>query len=290
MPADIQVNAIQVFELPGNAVFPESVGVDIATDDAFVGSLADGTLYRLGGDGEVETWSAAGQDGRGSVAGVKIDDRGRLWAAGGYEGRLWVYDLDSRALIARLDMGSRPSCANDIAFANGVAYVTDSLIPRLFRVTGDPPELTPWVDLAGQGIPWPEGLNLNGIVTTPDGLHLVACQTNLGRFWRFSLADGSVSEVLLAGGPLPHCDGLARSGSLLYVAVNARDMLAVVDLADDGATGKVRTLVTSDAFAFPTAVAVVRDRLLVVNGQLDKMGGTPRLPFTVAAVPVRTLA
>jgi hypothetical protein len=43
-------------------------------------------------------------------------------------------------------------------------------------------------------------------------------------------------------------------------------------------------MIHSDAFAFPTAVAAVEDRLLVVNGQLDKMGGQPELPFTVVAV------
>jgi hypothetical protein len=31
-------------------------------------------------------------------------------------------------------------------------------------------------------------------------------------------------------------------------------------------------------------VAVRDERLLVVNGQLDRMGGTPRLPFTVVAI------
>lgn len=46
----------------------------------------------------------------------------------------------------------------------------------------------------------------------------------------------------------------------------------------------VRTRLRSDAFALPTAIAVKDDRLLVVNGQLDRMGGTPRLPFTVLAI------
>jgi hypothetical protein len=64
-------------------------------------------------------------------------------------------------------------------------------------------------------VPWPDGLNLNGIVVTADGMYLVSCQTTLGRFWRISLADGAVDEVALDGGPLPHCDGLARSGSVL---------------------------------------------------------------------------
>jgi sugar lactone lactonase YvrE len=182
LPIDTPAAAVQTFELPGNAVFPESVGVDPATGDGYVGSLADGALYRLSSAARVELWSAAGQDGHGSVAGVKVDTGGRLWAAGGYDGTLWVYDLSSCALLARLDVGARPSCVNDIAFGpDGEAYVTDSLVPVLFRAGGEPLALERWVDLAGQGVPWPDGLNLNGIVLTADARHLVAYQTNLGR-------------------------------------------------------------------------------------------------------------
>lgn len=285
MLADMTMTA--VYELPGDAVFPESVGVDPATGDAFVGSLADGTLYQITKNGRVDVWSAGGEGGRGSVAGVKADRRGRLWAAGGYDGTLWVYDLASRGLLARLDVGSRPSCVNDIAFGpSGEAYVTDSLIPTLFQVRGDPLTLRPWVDLAAQGVPWPDGLNLNGIVLGPDGRHLVACQTNLGRLWQVDTAGGEVREVRLGGGPLEHCDGLAISGSTLYVAVNARNQLAVADLSRDGATGELRRLRSCEAFEFPTAVAVRGSELLVVNGQLDRMGGHPRLPFTVIALDV----
>ena len=60
MPAEIEAELIRVLELPGAAVFPESVGIDPATGDAYVGSLADGSLYRLapGGtsDQKAETW------------------------------------------------------------------------------------------------------------------------------------------------------------------------------------------------------------------------------------------
>jgi Cu-Zn family superoxide dismutase len=286
MKTETKIAAVQSFTLPGDAVFPESVGVDKATGDAYVGSLADGALYRLTADGEVELWSAAGTDGRSSVAGVKVDARRRLWVAGGYEGKLWVYDLPGRSAAACLDVGARPSCVNDIAFGpDGEAYVTDSLISLLFRVEGEPLALEPWVDLAEQGVPWAQGLNLNGIVLAPDNRHLVSCQTNLGRFWQVALDGGRVREVALDGGPLEHSDGLAIFGSTLYVAVNARNLIAVVDLASDGSSGRVRERLQSDAFAFPTAVAPHRDRLLVVNGQLDRMGGNPQLPFTVVAIP-----
>jgi hypothetical protein len=171
---------------------------------------------------------------------------------------------------------------NDIAFGrDGSAYITDSLISLLFRVDADRFTLRPWVDLAEQGVPWAEGLNFNGIVLAPDGDHLVVCQTSLGRFWQIALQTGQVKEVALEHGPLPHCDGLALVASTLYVAVNARNQIAIVDLAEDGSAGMVTAMLRSDAFAFPTAIALRNEHLLVVNGQLDQMGGTPILPFTV---------
>jgi sugar lactone lactonase YvrE len=290
MPPGVSAE-IQTIELPGDTVFPESVGADPSTGDAYVGSLADGTLYRLAAGADVaEVWSPAGADGRTSVAGVKIDRAGRLWAAGGYEGKLWIYDLASRTPEASFDVDSRPSCVNDIAFGpSGEAYVTDSYVPTLFRVGSARAELEPWVDLCEHDVPWPEGLNLNGIVLTADDRHLVTCQTNTGRFWRVALDGGAVDEVALDGGPLEHSDGLATDGSTLYAAVNALNTIAVIELAADGASGNVTGRITSEAFAFPTAIAVRGDRrLLIVNAQLDKFGAQAELPFTVAVIEPAT--
>lgn len=75
MATDTTKPAVLTFELPGEAVFPESIGVDPTSGEAYVGSLADGALYRLGGTAEVEVWSPAGADERKSVAGVKVDSQ-----------------------------------------------------------------------------------------------------------------------------------------------------------------------------------------------------------------------
>ena len=283
------ITAMETYALPGEAVFPESVGVDLRSGSAYVGSLADGTIYRIRPDSTVEVASAAGLDGRRSVAGVKIDADGRLWAAGGYEGTLHVYEAESFRLLAQFDVGDRPSCVNDIAFDHaGNAYVTDSFIPALFRVGRALDGLERWIDLDAAGVPWPEGLNFNGIVLTEGGHHLVACQTNSGRFWRIALDSGAVDEVAVGGGPLEHCDGLAIEGSTLYAAINALGEIAVIDVASDGSSGRVRRRLRSSAFAFPTAVALSAGRLLVVNGQLDQMGGAPQLPFSVTAVAIES--
>lgn len=273
---DVETRAHDVFAFPGEAVFPESVGVDPRNGAAYAGSLADGTLYRVTPAGAVEIASAAGADGRASVAGVKFDPRWRLWAAGGYAGSLFVYATEPWELLAKLDVGRRPSCVNDIAFGpDGAAYVTDSFVPTLFRVDPDSLTLESFIDVKAHGVPWPEGLNFNGIVLTPDGRHLVACQTNTGRYWRITIEDGTVDEVALQGGPLPHSDGLAIDGPTLFAAVNARNTIAVIDLSADGSSGAVRGLVRSPDFRFPTSIAVAGDGLWVVNGQLDRMGVRP---------------
>lgn len=84
------------------------------------------------------------------------------------------------------------------------------------------------------------------------------------------------------GGPLEHCDGLANSGPALYIAVNARNLIAVAGSADDGSVGRVHTALGSKALAFPSAVALGGGRLLVVNSQLNAMGGQPgcRVPLS----------
>jgi len=71
--------------------------------------------------------------------------------------------------------------------------ITDARAHHLSR--REAPTLRPWADLAERGVPWADGLNFNGIVLTSDREHVVACQTNLGRFWQVSLATGQVNEV-----------------------------------------------------------------------------------------------
>ncbi len=47
MATEMMTTALESFALPGEAVFPESIGIDKTTGDVYVDSLADGAIYRL---------------------------------------------------------------------------------------------------------------------------------------------------------------------------------------------------------------------------------------------------
>ena len=237
----------------------------------------------------------AGSDGRTSVAGVKVDDRGRIWIADAFNGRVLVYGEDATLLHSFVLVGPGAPTVNDIAFAGDVAYVTDSARPFLYRLdVGDAAEpgsttVSPWLDVSdsvtystGQG---PFGVNLNGIVVSPDGKSLLMVQTNTGKLFRVDVASGAISEVAVDGADLMFGDGLLRIGDSLYVARNAANEIVRLKLGSGWRTAQLGSTLTNAALAFPTALAALRGRLLITNSQLDA-GANATLPFTVLDLPI----
>jgi sugar lactone lactonase YvrE len=282
--------------LPGAAAFPESVGADPRTGSFFAGSIVDGTLYR----GSVRSDTAdvllpAGSDGRTAVAGVKVDRRGRIWLADAFNGRVLVYSQRGE-LLHRFELqGPGTPTVNDLAFARDQVYVTDSSRPYLYRLAQADADkagtttVAPWLAVApavtyrtGDG---PFGVNLNGIVASPDGDALLAIQTNTGILFRIDVAGRSISPIDTAGATLRFGDGLLRVGGRLYLARNAANEIVRLRLSRGWTRAQLESTTTSDAFAFPTALAKLGDRLLVTNAQLDAPTD-PTLPFTVADLPL----
>jgi sugar lactone lactonase YvrE len=213
---------------------------------------------------------------------VRVDDaRGRLWLTDGKT--VFVYALDSRALLAKIDRQSLGAVAdsflNDIAIdADGNAYVTDSRDSSLVRVSGADfhAALLPL-----RGIPFGNQnnvrYNLNGVVLDRDGKSLIAVKTNDGTLWRIPLAGGDAREIRLEK-PVTHGDGLAWApDGRLWVFRNFEDKVSAIDRAEGTGIRPVEDQVIS-GLSTPTAGVFLPDgRLAIVNSQFARE--KPELPF-----------
>ncbi|HEV8044754.1 MAG TPA: hypothetical protein VGP38_06215 [Rubrobacter sp.] len=284
------------YVLPGETVYPEGIAYDPGTGDFFVGSTTDGTIFRgnVGLDeGEAEVLLDPGSDGRETAVGMKVNDQGRLFIAGGDTGRIFVYEADTGNLIRALETPeSEMTFINDVAVTpNGDAYFTDSMRPTLFRVPSTPDgevgEAEPWLDFEGTPIEYGEGFNLNGIVASEDGRYLIVTQSNTGNLYRIDTESREVTEIDL-GGETVQGDGMLLEGRALYAVRGQDGTVVAVELSEDFASGEVGEEFADPSFARPTTIAKYDNRLLVVNSQFDRResGEGPELPFTVSDIAI----
>lgn len=278
------------YELPGTAVYPEGIGLDARTGDTYVGSFADGSVYRAAaGATRAEVFLPAGADGRETANGVKVDAEGRLWVIDSGVG-VAVYDTGSRALLARFTVpGDGPRFVNDLDFGgDGSAYLTDSVRNVVYRVSPEQQrsgggEFAVAADLGPAG-----ARELNGIVVDRAGNYLLVVAMSAGELYRVDLAGGPVQRVSLVGGDARHGDGLELRDDTLWVVHNTDHAISRWTLTDDGATATRESEFRDPALNIPTTMVHVGDRALIVSSQFDKGGplgaeGTPG-PFVVSAV------
>lgn len=281
----------KLYILPGDAVFPEGIAFQPSTDQFFVSSTTDGTIFR--GDIDKKTakvFLPGGADGRTTAIGLKVDHHNRLFVAGGGTGQMFIYSTENRKLIAKFSNGLQNSFINDVAIApNGAAYFTDSVNPFLYRVSvdGGKFKFERWLDFTGTPLVYQPGFNVNGIAATSNGKYLIVVQSNTGKLFRITVASKKVVEINLGGATVANGDGIWLRGHTLYVVRNQDELIVKLKMADDMASGRVVSSTTDASFAFPTTIAQDDDRLLVVNSQFDKRGPglTPDLPFTVSSIP-----
>lgn len=278
------------YSLPGPMLFPEGMGVDRQNGSFFVGAIGGGAVVRGNVNRPTATiFSAAGADGRTAALGAR-PDHGRVYV-GGTAGKVWVYAESTGKLVARLDTGLPKAVINDFAFLpDGTGFATDTTDPYLWRITGGGRHIEKWLSFKGTPFVYVKGLNADGIVTVDGGRTLVIDQLATGKLFRVDVATKQVSEIMnTAGGgfALTNADGMDIRGHSLYVVRNANAQISTVRLSNDVRSGNLTGTMRNSRFLFPTAVVAWRNRLLVLNAQLDKLGtkNKPRLPFTVIAVP-----
>lgn len=288
--ARLQAAAPATYTLPGSTLFPEGMGVDRHNGSFFVGAIGGGAVIRGNVARPVaRVFSPAGADGRTAALGAR-PDHGRVYV-GSTVGKVWVYAESTGKLVARLSTGLPKAVINDFAFLpDGTAFATDTTDPYLWRITDGGRRIQKWRSFEGTPFVYVKGLNADGIVTVNGGRTLVINQLATGKLFRVDVATKQVSEVMnTAGGgfALTNADGMDVRGHTLYVVRNANAQIATVRLSTDARTGTLTGTMRNSRFLFPTAVVAWRDRLLVLNAQLDKLGtkNPPRLPFTVVAVP-----
>lgn len=278
------------FIVPGGATYPEGIALAPDASAVFTGSSSDGTIYKVPLDGsEAQPFSLGGSPGRTSALGMQTDSTGKLIVAGGTSGMIAVLNTTTgvtERVLRSLEAGQM--FINDLTMTEGGSvYITDSFRPVLYSFNINVPGgvLESWLDLKTTPIEYQPGqINLNGIVSTPDGAHLVSVQTVNGKLWHIDTASKTVNEITLEQ-PLTGGDGLILDGTTLYVMQNSLKQISVLTLADDFSSATLSDTIQDANFKFPTTAVLHNGELFVVNAQLDKQKtNSPVLPFYIARV------
>ena len=267
-------------QLP-NGFRPE--GIAIGPPHAFyVGSIPTGAVVKgdlLTGESSI---LVAPQPNRAAI-GVAVDQRDRLFVAGGPTGHGYVYDANTGQNLADYTFTGAATFINDVVVTRTAAWFTDSINPFLYRVPIAPDGT---LGLTAEAIPltgdidYLPGFNLNGIEATPDGRTLVVVQSNTGKLFTVdeSGVTTEITGVNVAG------DGLLLDGRTLYVVTRSpSDQIVVIKLSGDLSSGTVVGNITSPDFSGPTTIDDLGNRLYAVNGRFS-VPPTPDTPYWLTQV------
>jgi hypothetical protein len=267
---------------------PEGITTD--GDRLYVGSLANGALYRanpLTGRGRI---LARGVPGRVAV-GVEYDARRNLlWVAGGGTNEIRAHNALTGRLRARyLFPSDTPRFLNDLVVTRRGVFGTDSMNAELavvpFRRDGGltRPRRAHTLPLVGAYV-HQSGFNLNGIVRSRG--RLLAVQSATGKLFRINRFTGNTREVLLGGYVLTNGDGLEIRRDHLFVVRNRSNLIAELDLNRRRTAGTLLRELTSDDFDVPTTAARIGGSLWAVNARFGT-DPTPDTAYWITRVPLR---
>ena len=258
---------------------PEGIAVSATTGSFYVGSIPTGAIYRGSvrtGKGSVLVPAKAGRQ----AIGIELDNRGRLFVAGGPTGDGWVVDARTGADMRSYELTTDSSTfVNDVVVTRGGAYFTDSMRAVLYRVpiaaNGALGAARQEIALRGDYV-HEAGFSLNGIDATPDGRTLVVVQSGSGRLYTVSPASGVARRVDLGGATVTNGDGILLDGRTLYVVRNRQNRIAVVRLAPSMRSGRVVRTLANAGLSVPTTIDDHGRRLYAVNARF----GTPATATT----------
>jgi gluconolactonase len=214
-----------------------------------------GEFYAISLDGDVELVGTTG----GSMLGIAVDGRGRVYACDAELGEIARLDIDTGAIsvYARGVDGIELDTPNVLAFGpDGMAYVTcsgEAGRPEIVRISPGGHSET-WT-AAVPGYP-------NGCLVLPDGSALVVVESHAQRLVEVPIgADGRAGEPRVIA-ELPDTDadgvGLAADGSYWVTLYRPDGLLRVTP---DGAVETIVDDHLASHFDAPTNIAWVGERL-----------------------------
>jgi sugar lactone lactonase YvrE len=249
--------------------------------DFFAGSRATGAVFAgdlRTGRGDVLVPPRTGR----AALGMKVDNRERLFVAGGGTGKGFVYSARDGRDLAEYAFTGPPTFVNDVTLTHRAAYFTDSHQKQLYVLDlgrhGRLPSAARTLPLTGdlQYDDNPATFELNGIAATPDGKRLITVQTRTGLLFLVDPRSGDTEQIDLGGATLPNGDGILLEGRTLFVVQNQLNQIAVVRLDRGLDDGEVVATITDPDFDVPTTIARSGRFLWAVNARFS----TPPTPDT----------
>lgn len=262
---------------------PEGIAIGKGTT-FYVGSLASGAIYKgdlRTGDGAI--FAELDTPSFGLTSGLAVDQFDRVWVAGGVLGGTRVYDGDTGELLETYVFDPQtPAVINDVTVTPNFAIFTDSGSaadpflkgsPRIFilPLQGDalpPPADAPVVELAIDEAPDIAFPNLNGIETLPGYPNkLIVCHTTESKLY---FVDTETGVAVPDPVEIASCDGLVRSGNLLYV-VEPGKTVAEIQISEDTESPTLTRITTYNVTGSeqPTTAGLFGNAIYVVDGKFN---------------------
>lgn len=292
-----------VYTLGSPMSLPEGVAFDSKTRCFFATGLFGGQITRIDAASGDEKVFFSSSGGLAQFSGAAVDEARRLlWVCASdlqsAQGGVVVLDADTGELRHSFTLAHGGIC-NDVCLdAEGVAYVTDSFQPVIYRVdlrdgsAGDFVRDRQMAAAMGR-------FGLNGIVVTPDGEHIIGGFSSPSKLFVLPRrGGGTVREVELSGDPFtvdsdPNftgADGLSFIGKQLYV-VHDGGVQQITFTSDDYGAGVVKGAIAPERGL--TTAAVADDQLYVIKSDVLRvahMRQPPNLPFKIYRFPLELFA
>lgn len=288
-----------VYTLSSPMSLPEGVAFDAKTRRFFATGLLSGQITQIDAATGVETLFHQNEGDPLQFSGAKVDvERRRLWVCGSDisvpRGGVSVFDVDTGALLHHFPLVVGGMC-NDVCLDDaGVAYVTDSFQPVIFRADLADRSAREFVRDDQMAAPMGQ-FGLNGIAITPDGTHIIGGFSSPSKLFLIPLtSSGPVREIALSGDPFAvpgdhhftGADGIIFIGETLYV-VNDGAIQAVGFAGGDYSAGRVKNALAPEPGL--TTATVVDGELYVIKAEVVwamHMRQQPRLPFKIYRFPL----